>query len=147
MVGGRTVFFLYRDPRDLMVSWAHYVDVIPRENPLANKFDVNLKDQEDKLAALIHNLPEWFGYFIGWMDHNIIPVRYEGLINNPEEELERAAEVLPEPLDYLVERSKMRSGPTYRRAKIGGWREEFQHHHTVTFEKYWSEIMDRLGYE
>lgn len=148
LTNGRVAFFLYRDPRDLMVSWAYYIDEVADDNTLVYVAKgINLKNSRDRIFDLIKYLPGWFERYLGWLDQDVIPIRYEGLINSPARELEPVAEAIPEPLEYLVARSKMRASPTYRRARPGNWREEFKPHHRRAFEKGWAEIMDMLGYD
>ena len=95
---------------------------------------------------LIRYLPYMYRIYVPWLDH-AIAIKYEGLINNPEEELETLAKLLPEPLDYLVARSKMRAGPTFRKGVVGEGRRLFLPRHEKVFDENWGEIMEKLGYE
>jgi len=148
LIGNRIPFFLYRDPRDIIVSWAYYMDETPDNSPIATIKGVDIKHSSDRIAVLIETLPFIVRPFLGWLDYEkIISLRFEDIINNPEQALEPVAAVIPEPLEYLVARSKMRASPTYRRAKLGNWHDEFQPHHIKAFEAIWGDIMDRMRYE
>ena len=148
LIGNRVPFFLYRDPRDIIVSWACYMDETPDDSQIAIINGVDIKHSSDRIAALIETLPFIVRPFLGWLDYEkAISLRYEDIINNPEQALEPVAAAIPEPLEYLVARSKMRASPTFRRAKPGNWRDVFRPHHIKRFEVKWGDIMDRMGYE
>lgn len=146
IVGDRLIVFLYRDPRDTLVSWAHYVET--GVNLSLVKFgSVDLREAKDKLAVLIAYLPPLFMAYLDWLDHDVIPIRFEGLINSPEEELAPLADAIPEPLEYLVARSRMRASPTFRKGKTGEWQKEFKPHHLRAFETAWGDVMAKAGYQ
>jgi hypothetical protein len=145
--GNRIKVFLYRDPRDIIVSWARYVDQVADTNAIIRPvLGIDLKKSTDKIATLIECLPLVVAIYTEWMDADIVKIRYEELIGNPEEALAPLAKAIPEPLEYLVARSKMRASPTFRKGGTGDWHEEFKPHHIKAFEQGWGELMDTFGY-
>jgi len=150
-------FFITRDPRDIIVSWAHYAKKLGDHHILARlyKMDTNLKGAavaadikgaDDRIRVLIESMRPYMTHFLDWPQY-AHTVTYEGLINDPEKELAEVAEILEEPLDELVERSRFRGGKTFRKGVPGEWRHEFTDEHNELFWENFSDVMEKWGYE
>jgi len=162
LLGDMPKFFIIRDPRDIIVSWAHFASKIGYNHVLArlynldnqitrvtgvNHYDiVDVKSAKDKIMALIKTVCPFMQGFLDWPNH-ATTVRYEKLLSDPEEELAPVAEILDEPLDMLVERSKFRGGKTFRKGVAGEWKKEFQYRHNTLFNEIFADVMERWGYE
>ena len=84
-------FCIIRDPRDAIVSWAHYVEQIRDDHVLANVEGVDVKHAEDRIATLIDILPPYIENWLDWPQY-ATTVRYEKLLSEPEKELVRISE-------------------------------------------------------
>jgi len=146
-------FFIMRDPRDIIVSWAHYSKEIGDHHALArlHRIDnnlgrvVNMKGADDRIMILIKVMRPYMTSFLDWPKY-AHTVRYEGLVNNPEKELAIVAEILEEPLDELVERAKFRGGKTFRKGVPGEWKHEFSDEHIEVFLENFADVMERWNY-
>jgi hypothetical protein len=154
-MSGYGMVFMYRDLRDVAVSWAHHVTVRnkPTLHPAKQFFQLIEAegDFEDVLLSVIEGIPplpgvvEHWEDFAPWLDEDwILPVKYEDMLHNPEEVAERV-------FFYLVERScevrqkeyrvserveglykamadatrRREESLTFRRGVAGGWKDEF----------------------
>lgn len=165
----KVAIFLYRDPRDIIVSWAKWIDTdrahhwfIYVDNTLFQAYPqimrlkrltlespevVDMRKVEDPIMKFIEWLPGTFLAFAGWLKRpDVLKVTYEGLITDPEKELAPIAEATRDSLDELVERSKFRGGWTYRKGIVGDWKNEFAQEHIKAFENRYSTIMELYGY-
>lgn len=142
---------LLRDPRDVIVSWHHFMDEIVPGHP----FDTFVKhkhlteaDGDERLMRIIEELSPIFDDFLRWLDEpNTIALRYENLLENPKEELATVAEVLDEYLETLVERAGFRETDTFRKGVADEWRHEFTEEHLIAFDGKYEHIMKAWGYE
>ena len=142
---------LLRDPRDTIISWHHFMDKIIPGHP----FDTFVKHKglteyegDERLMRIIEELPVLFEDFLRWLDEpNTLALRYENLLEKPEEELATVAEVLDEYLDTLIERAKFRGTDTFRKGKTGEWKHEFTREHLDAFDSQYEHIMKAWGYD
>ena len=148
LLRGRVGVFLLRDPRDIIVSWHHWLDNCASHHIFSTLMaGHNIKDAEDRIAALIESLKFVVEGFVPWMSHpDILPIRYEELMEDPEQALAGVAESLGLPLGNMVEKAKFRGGTTYRKGTPGDWETEFEKHHRDAFDEGWANIMDAFGY-
>jgi len=152
---GYGVIFMYRDLRDVAVSWAHHVtNATGSTNHPAKKFFLMIKADggfDAVLEAIIDGvgpLPgviEHWEEFAPWLDQDWVhPVKFEDMRENPEEVAEgivqyligRTREIREETLEISAvskmkfkemadETRKRKQSPTFRKGKPGGWKEEF----------------------
>ena len=136
---------LLRDPRDVIVSWFHYVDRRPKH--AINRFFAKAP-REDRMFWMINMLVKTFESFMGWLDEDDIMVfRYEDLLYRPETVLKPLVPLLGVSLDELVERSKIRKSRTFRKGVTGEWKHEFSELDKVVFDHHYTHIMKAWGYE
>jgi hypothetical protein len=146
-------FFIMRDPRDIIVSWAHYSKRVGDHHALArlHRIDaslnrvVRIKGADDRIMVLINAIRPYMTGFLDWPKY-AHTVRYEGLINDPATELAGVAAILDEPLDELVERAGFRGGKTFRKGMPGEWKHEFTDEHNEVFWENFADVMERWNY-
>lgn len=144
----RTCIFLYRDPRDVIVSWSYAMDRVTVGNMLSDLEFGNVKNAPDRIGMLIEGLPQMFETFLPWFKQpGVHKIRYEDVLYCPERVLAPIALELDVPLRDLVERSKYRKTGTFRAGRVGDWRNDFTDAHCATFESGWGTIMEAMGYE
>ena len=143
-------FTLLRDPRDVIVSAYHYVDVVPKGHPFlriqgSDALYSNYRG-EDRMDLLIESCWKIFNPYLPWLETNIIPVRYEDLLENTVQALVPVAEATGYDLSMMVERAAYRGGLTFRKGVAGEWRHEFNDRQVARFNKLYGHIMEAWGY-
>jgi hypothetical protein len=166
---GWATIFVYRDPRDMLVSHVFYATQMHTGHGMHRYYTETLQTMEERLNAAILGVDEpgaelspirqkYDGY-LGWLDQpEVLSLRFEDLI------LDRAA-ALGCILDYLVRRgfaprlppqqeiaileqaiAPKKSG-TFRKAQPGNWREHFTDANKAVFKEQAGDLLIRLGYE
>lgn len=166
---GRATVFVYRDPRDMIVSHVFYATQMHPGHGMHSYYTQTLHTMEERIEAAIRGVEEqgaelspirkkYEGY-MGWLEQpEVLCLRFEDLI------LEQSA-TFDQLLDYLsrcgfrpeVERSKaigalqaaiapQRSG-TFRKGKPGNWQEHFTEGNKTFFKEQTGDLLVRLGYE
>lgn len=167
--GGRATIFLYRDPRDLIVSEVFYATQINPKHALHRYFNENLRTMEERINAVISGIPDEqarldgtkikYDAYIGWLEQpDVLCLRFEDLI------LARSA-AFNRLLDYLAQRGfapqpertlalaaleraiDPRKSGTFRKAQPGNWQQHFTKANKATFKEFTGDILIRLGYE
>lgn len=139
------VLLLVRDPRDIAVSRYKYVTEIDMLHP-AHPFFVNAANDEERLRMAITGVPgampplaEVFRDFSGWLDcENTLVCKFEDLRGeagggsykiqkNTVEKIITHLNFsgLGLDVDELIKKSFSKKSSTFRKGKIGGWRDEF----------------------
>lgn len=165
---GRAVVFVYRDPRDWVVSQVFYATDMHAGHMLHEHYN-RLPTLEDRINAAIEGvrepgvtappLVERYSHYLGWLGvPGVLTLRFEDLILNRTGALERILDYLKtfnfqpsagrrEALDKLnAAISPLRSG-TFRKGQPGEWREHFTAENIRRFEAAAGDLLDRLGYE
>ncbi len=165
---GWATFFIYRDPRDVVVSHVHYVTEMSPDH-VHHAYYRALPDFEARLRTSILGRPDLdvpfpdirarFEPYLGWMDcPEVLALRFEDFITHREETLLRVVEhaqarglSLPLGVDATLRAldSAMdpRRSPTFRSGKIGKWREAFTSEMEALFREVAGDLLERLGYE
>lgn len=171
-LGNRNVvhFFIYRDPRDVAVSGAHYVRSMNRWHKLHRYFrSAESIDEAIKLAILglrppvpgivFPDIAQRFSRYRGWLnDKNCYAVRYEDLQSEARAATARAmAEFYvgrtPTPLDIdactvsMLDSIAPAKSHTFRSGVKGGWRKSFSREHRQLFCDVAGQLLIDLGYE
>ena len=169
----RRVVFIVRDPRDVAVSYYHFVrkaKLLP-DGAIMNDFiNAFIEGRIDPYGNWGENVGSWLG--ARRHTDNFLVVRYEDLLNNAEAELTRIALMLGIPTDNqevsrAVEEScadRMREleqsqrsqhkflknsradVPFVRAAKSGQWQSDLSPDAVRKIETAWGPIMRELGY-
>ncbi|WP_268234788.1 sulfotransferase domain-containing protein [Fictibacillus barbaricus] len=160
--------FLYRDLRDIIVSYNHYVEKV--DAPLFHVFREQNLSQKERLLAIINGvesssfnhpgIKEWFSFFINWMHiPHVLSVRFEDLISNEQSQTKTLSTIikylyndhLPLPIDQMLSSIKRNIDPsqsaTFRKGKIGSWQEEFDQELKDAFKRSTGDLLIQLGYE
>lgn len=167
------VIYIVRDPRDVAVSYAHYMSA---ETTLAIEAMRNPAAAIGSGAAVLspllrQRLLTWSSHVESWLDAGLrlLLIRYEDMLANPAETLARAAAFLSWNVDAQVisaaaeatrferlqsqeeqhgfESRLVRSGPFFRRGIAGGWRESLTADQIRQIERDHARVMKRLGYQ
>ena len=167
---GAMQFFIYRDPRDVAVSEAHYLTHMNRWHRLHRHFAHVLRNDEERLTAAIVGIDEpgfpydypdigkRFARYAGWLSEpDVMPLRFEDLMSDRREETLHAiiafyAERRPDAFDReaCLERVKASIDParshTFRKGERGGWRSSFTAEHREQFELVAGSCIRQIGY-
>jgi hypothetical protein len=166
---GVATFFIYRDPRDVVVSHVYYVTEIEEEHVHHQYYTQELTTFDERLQVSILGRPglgvpfpdirQRFEPYLGWLETpDVLTLRFEDFITQRGHTLERIldhaenrgfqlavprAEALRR-LDSAIEPEK---SPTFRSGTIGKWRESFSSEHKAIFKDVAGDLLIRLGYE
>ena len=165
------VFFIYRDPRAVAVSEAHYLTYMNPWHRLHRYFANGLSNDADRLSAAIvgvsdrdvpshfPSITERFAPYAGWLEQEIAyAVKFEDVMSSKREA------VLLEMIDFFNRRSGQGLEPepvveairaniapersrTFRSGRTGGWREVFGPEHIEEMKFVAGDLLIRLGYE
>ena len=165
---GVAAYFIVRDPRDIVVSHAHYVTDIAARH-VHQAYYRSLPDFESRLRVSILGLPDAevpfpdiaqrFAPYRGWLQHPEIRVlHYEDYHWDRRAFLgdvltHAAGRGFPlkipreEALALLEVAVDPKKSPTFRKGKAGGWREHFTPAVTQLFKDVAGDLLITLGYE
>ena len=165
---GRVNYFIYRDPRDLLVSHVFFATDMHEEHAMYDYYN-SLPDLGARLNVAITGIDrdglrmvsvkQRFEGVFQWLEQkNVLCLRFEKLINNRDatlkamlDEVEKNGYKIPTPrekaLEVLVESIQPKKSHTFRSGKTGGWREFFTDEHKRLFKDIAGDLLVRLGYE
>lgn len=161
-----------RDPRDVVVSGAHYVAGLQRHR-LHQRFSTELATKDDRLLASITGLPpsgdepglasigRRMARYGGWLQAPSAYVsRFEDLIGpngGGSREAQRreieaiaahiARPLMPEQVDAVAAKTWSSGSTTFRKGAIGDWKNHFSDAHRAAFKREAGEQLIELGYE
>lgn len=165
---GRNVglIFLYRDFRDIVVSTAYHVAGyknmvdMPLYHPGHDDY-MELPTHEDRMRAIILGHGRWpsliekWEQWAGWLDEEwVLPMTYAKIRLEPKEAAIEILRYLNNRMDYpytesmvnaMVENANNESSITFRKGKVGGWKDEFGPSLTALAERELGPWMDRLN--
>jgi len=161
-------FFIYRDPRDVVVSHMFYVTRMAPEHSHHQFYAGVLKTDDERLSVSITGRPEVdldfphinkrFEPYLGWLDHSeVLSLRFEDFIMDRNPTLNRVLDHYIKHLDLKMPREKMldilvrsinpSKSPTFRGGRVGDWRKHFKDEHKALFKNVAGDLLIRLGYE
>ncbi len=165
--------FVLRDPRDIVVSYAYFIPTLPI-HPLYSTFQQEGFTHKDRIKFLIEggqpitktkyvqpDVSEWFTSFSKWSEReNVFTVKFEDLTSSHLKRIQTVHRIVkflwdeqPVPFTRPVMVGKMiqninpETSPTYRKGKIGGWKEEFDKELITLFKQYAGQLLIDLQYE
>ncbi len=166
---GMASFFIYRDPRDVVVSHVHYVVDINSQHVHHRHYTEALNNFEDRLETSILGLPDAehpfpdirnrFAPYVDWLSQTAIhSFRFEDLINAQEQTLQEIVEFVirrgfaldqdsNKVISHLKESIDPKQSPTFRSGKIGAWQQSFSSKHKEIFKELAGDLLIQLGYE
>jgi len=165
---GRVNYFIYRDPRDMLVSQVFFATNMHEEHGM-HEFYKSLPDFGERLKVAITGIDRdglkmvsvkqrYEGVF-EWLEQSgVMCIRFEDLVDNRDatlnlmlDELEKTGYKIPIPrekvLEILIEAIQPKKSHTFRAGKTGGWREYFTDEHKALFKDVAGDLLVRLKYE
>lgn len=163
-------YFIYRDPRDVIVSSVHYLSNMNPWHRLHKHFK-RCRSQEEAILLSIRglqhedpsvplpNVAERFARYEGWINlPSTLAVRYEDLTGPDQPSwvakivafyAERRAGAIDQQsvTEDLLGRIDPAKSHTYRKGRKGGWREAFTPACVDAFKEVTGDLLVRLGYE
>lgn len=160
-------YFIFRDPRDVVVSHVFYVTEMETRH-VHHAYYTSLPDFDARLKVSIlgrpdadiefPNIAERFAPYLGWLDHpDVLTIHFEDLIHERAATLTRILGHLlvrlpiPAPreriLDALETSINPSRSPTFRSGKTGEWKKYFKEEHRQAFKDVAGDLLIRLGYE
>jgi len=165
---GRVNYFMYRDPRDMLVSQVFFATDMQEEHGMHDYYN-SLPDFSARLRVAISGIDRdglkmvsvkqrYEGVFQWLEQKNVMCIRFEDLIDNRDvtlhamlDEVEKTGYQIPTPrekaLSVLVEAIQPGKSHTFRSGKTGGWREHFSEAHKKLFNDVAGDLLIKLGYE
>ena len=156
------MIFLYRDPRDVVVSHAHYV--LATESHSLHQYYKELEDIQECIRVSMVGLPHVKSFdfpdianrfmpYMGWAECTYVDwftsIRFEDLIMNQVDIYPRLAKWLGDGGKYkaMMESIKAEESPTFRKGKVGSWVEEMSITNKELFLEHFNWLLLLLGYE
>ncbi|RJP52246.1 MAG: hypothetical protein C4557_06640 [Anaerolineaceae bacterium] len=160
-------YFIFRDPRDVVVSHVFYVTDMETRH-VHHEYYKSLPDFNARLKVSIlgrpgsniefSNIAERFEPYLGWLDRpEVLTIHFEDLIHHREATLTSI-------MDHLLSRVPLQTprqlilasletsinptkSPTFRSGKTGEWKKHFTEEHKKIFKDAAGDLLIRLGYE
>jgi hypothetical protein len=163
-------YFVYRDPRDVALSEAHYLRGMNRWHRL-HKYFAAVASTDEAIALSIGgldppvpgidfpNIAERFARYMGWLSTaDCLSIRFEDLVTDQRPDIiRRMAEFYAAHckggLDVDAAAARMTAciapekSHTFRSGKKAGWAREFTPAHRELFDRVAGQLLIDLGYE
>jgi hypothetical protein len=166
---GRATIFVYRDPRDMIVSHVFYATEMHPGHWMHRYYTEVLDSMEARINAAITGVTEpgsemsdvrtrYAGY-MGWLAHpEVLTMRFEELILNRETALSQLLDYLEgrgfhprasrlEAIAALNAAIAPRKSGTFRKGQPGNWKEHFTAANKALFKERTGDLLIALGYE
>lgn len=165
--GGKGIF-LYRDPRDCIVSWAHYIDDVVGHEGFINfeaghGFRLDGLNIQERIHAILQKAEFEYGRYVDWLDTPddvIYKMTYEDMLLRRKETFRDLIDWMGDDLVQVLgtefdcstpEKMMSRIDPdncnTYRKGITGDWKNHFTDYQETIFWDEMEEIMNRMGYK
>ena len=160
-------YFIFRDPRDVVVSHVFYVTDMEARH-VHHGYYQSLPDFNARLMVSIlgrqdtdiefPNIADRFAPYLGWVDHDeVLSIHFEELVNDRLMALNRIMDHFlarvpleaqrQETLDSLEGSINPKRSPTFRSGKTGEWKKYFTGQHKQVFKEVAGDLLVKLGYE
>jgi len=164
----RTNYFIYRDPRDMLVSHVFFATDMHLGHGMHNYYQ-KLSDFDERLKVAIRGIDQNGLYMVNvrqryegvfqWLEQpDVFCIRFEALINQREQtlnlmldHLEKTGYEIPTPrnqaLEILIKTIQPKKSTTFRSGKTGEWQKYYKNEHKTLFKDIAGDLLIRLGYE
>lgn len=160
-------YFIFRDPRDVVVSHVFYVTDMEARH-VHHEYYASLPDFGTRLMTSIlgrkdgtvefPDIAARFAPYMGWLDQPaVLSLHFEDLVHNRPVTLERIMDHfltrvpldIPRPVMHAALEASInpKRSPTFRSGRTGEWRQYFTTQHTEAFKRVSGDLLVRLGYE
>ncbi len=160
-------YFIFRDPRDVVVSHVFYVTDMEARH-VHHEYYQSLPDFDSRLKVSIlgrpdsdiefANIAERFAPYLGWLDQKeVLTIHFEDLIHHREQTLTSIMDhllsrvTLPATrqliLNSLETSINPKKSPTFRSGKTGEWKKHFTDEHKKIFKEVAGDLLVKLEYE
>jgi len=161
--------FIYRDPRDVVVSHVFYIAEMLPDHHHHRYYAEELHSFDERLMVSILGLPDAdvefpniakrFSFYTDWLDRpEVLAIHFEDFIHNRRTSLGKVFDHvtnrvpnLPiereKALDILEDSINPEKSPTFRSGKTGEWKKYFTDEHKRVFKDVAGDLLIRLGYE
>jgi sulfotransferase 6B1 len=160
-------YFIFRDPRDVVVSHVFYVTDMESRH-VHHAYYQSLPDFNARLTISIlgrrdtdvefPDIADRFAPYLGWLNHpEVLSIHFEDLINDRAAALTRimdhflarvplltTRELILEALESAINPTK---SPTFRSGRTGEWTKHFTDEHKKIFKNVAGDLLIELGYE
>jgi hypothetical protein len=168
-------YFIFRDPRDVVVSHVFYVTDMEARHvhhdyyqslpdfdarlkvSILGRPDMNASPEPDRRVEF-PNIADRFAPYLGWLDQPaVMTIHFEDLIHDRTGTLNRIIDhFLPRAplpvlrqsiLEALESSINPKRSPTFRSGKTGEWKKYFTDEHKKIFKDAAGDLLVQLGYE
>jgi hypothetical protein len=160
-------YFIFRDPRDVVVSHVFYVSEMEARH-VHHDYYQSLPDFNARLNVSIlgrpntdiefPNITDRFAPYLDWLNHpEVLTIHFEDLINDRAATLTRimdhflarvplqtTRQLILDSLESSINPSR---SPTFRSGKTGEWKKHFTAEHKKIFKDVAGDLLVKLGYE
>ena len=165
---GRINYFIYRDPRDMLVSHVYFATEMHEQHGMHALY-ASLPDFADRLNVAITGIDRdgmkmvsvrqrYAGVFDWLAQSDVLCLRFEDFIESREQALARMLDAIekagyriptsrPAALRILLESIQPSRSRTFRSGQTGAWRQHFTPEHKRLFLDVAGDLLIRLGYE
>jgi hypothetical protein len=164
----QATIFIYRDPRDMLVSHIYYATDLYKEHGMHALYE-KLDSMEARLKVAIEgtseppfsisNVRERYDAYIGWLEQpEVFCLRFEDLVLEQDVALARLIGFLEvrgldlkipheQAIGTLKAGIRPQQSGTFRKGEPGNWREHFTEANKASFKDIAGDLLIRLGYE
>jgi hypothetical protein len=166
---GMAMIFIYRDPRDVVVSAVKYATYMKEDHGMHEYLTQNLSTDEERINLVIRGLDQpgleynsirqRYENFLGWLEQpGVLCLRFEDLILDQQGSFSRLLDYLAgrgfspdmprnEAIEMLGKTLQPDRSGTFRKGQPGSWKESFSDANKVLFKQVAGDLLIRLGYE
>jgi hypothetical protein len=166
---GMASIFVYRDPRDMIISHVFYATEMYQGHGMHNYYTEVLGSMEERINAAIQGVEEdgaelssvreKYSNYLGWLDiSGVLCIRFETIIQDQDQALGSLIDYLEsrgfslnsshlEAVHTLKASIAPRKSGTFRKGQPGNWREHFTPANKALFKDVAGELLIQLGYE
>lgn len=166
---GRATVFVYRDPRDMVISHIFYATEIHPGHNMHRYYTEVLHNMEERINAAITGVDEpgselsgvraKYKKYLDWLKYpEVLSMRFEDLILKRDEALDLLLDYLelrgfkcghnrPMAIEGIKSAIAPRRSGTFRKGKPGNWQEYFTPANKAVFKRETGDLLIRMGYE